>query len=29
VIDRMVNCVDLKVPLVVDYETGINWGEAK
>ena len=29
VIDKMVNCVDLKVPLVVDYETGINWGEAK
>ena len=29
VIDKMVSCVDLKVPLVVDYETGINWGEAK
>jgi DNA polymerase I-like protein with 3'-5' exonuclease and polymerase domains len=24
----MINCVDMKVPLVVDYESGDNWGEA-
>jgi DNA polymerase-1 len=28
VIDKMVNCVDMRVPLVVDYESGDNWGEA-
>ena len=28
VIDKMVNCVDMKVPLVVDDESGDNWGEA-
>jgi len=29
VIDRMVNCVKMRVPLVVDYESGSNWGEAE
>ena len=29
VIDRMVNCVEMRVPLVVDYESGSNWGEAE
>ena len=29
IIDRMVNCVELKVPLVVDYEKGQTWGDAK
>jgi DNA polymerase I-like protein with 3'-5' exonuclease and polymerase domains len=28
VIDKMINCVDMRVPLVVDYESGDNWGEA-
>jgi DNA polymerase I-like protein with 3'-5' exonuclease and polymerase domains len=28
VIDKMVNCVEMRVPLVVDYESGNNWGEA-
>ena len=29
VIDRMINCVKMRVPLVVDYESGSNWGEAE
>jgi DNA polymerase I-like protein with 3'-5' exonuclease and polymerase domains len=29
IIDKMVNCVELKVPLVVDYEKGQTWGEAE
>jgi DNA polymerase-1 len=29
IIDKMVNCVSLNVPLVVDIHTGQNWMEAK
>jgi DNA polymerase I-like protein with 3'-5' exonuclease and polymerase domains len=29
VVDKMVNCVDLAVPLVVDAEFGNTWGEAE
>ena len=29
VIEKMVNCVELKVPLIVDYEKGKTWGEAE
>ena len=29
VIDRMSNCVEMRVPLVVDYESGETWGDAE